>query len=81
MKLIKLYLIILICITSSFKADSKQNLINELKNGGKLIFIRNAYAPGSGDPANFDINDLTSYEFIRENKGLILKYKEKYKLQ
>jgi len=26
--------------------------------------------------SNFDINDLTSYEFIKENKGLILKYKE-----
>ena len=26
--------------------------------------------------SNFDIRDLTSYEFIRENKGLILKYKE-----
>ena len=25
--------------------------------------------------SNFDVNDLTSYEFIRENKGLILKYK------
>jgi|TARA_B100001964_G_C14178796_1_gene575169 uncharacterized membrane protein YdjX (TVP38/TMEM64 family) len=24
----------------------------------------------------FDLNDLTSYEFIRENRGLILKYKE-----
>ena len=26
--------------------------------------------------SNFDINDLTSYEFIKENKDLILKYKE-----
>jgi len=26
--------------------------------------------------SNFDIRDLTSYEFIRENKGLILKYKD-----
>ena len=26
--------------------------------------------------SNFDISDLTSYEFIRENKDLILKYKE-----
>ena len=26
--------------------------------------------------SNFDINDLTSYEFIKENKGSILKYKE-----
>ena len=26
--------------------------------------------------SNFSISDLTSYEFIRENKGLIIKYKE-----
>ena len=26
--------------------------------------------------SNFDINDLTSYEFIKENKDLILKYKK-----
>ena len=26
--------------------------------------------------SNFDISELTSYEFIRENKGSILKYKE-----
>ena len=26
--------------------------------------------------SNFDVSDLASYEFIRENKGLILKYKE-----
>ena len=26
--------------------------------------------------SNFDISDLTSYEFIRENKELIIKYKE-----
>ena len=26
--------------------------------------------------SNFNISDLTSYEFIKENKGLILKYKE-----
>ena len=26
--------------------------------------------------SNFDVSNLTSYEFIRENKGLILKYKD-----
>jgi len=26
--------------------------------------------------SNFDFSDLTSYEFIRENKGIILKYKD-----
>ena len=58
MKFIKFLLIIFITINSPIKADSKQNLINELKKGGNLIFIRHAYAPGSGDPDNFDINDM-----------------------
>ena len=57
MKFIKFLLIIFITINSPIKADSNQNLINELKQGGKLIFIRHAYAPGGGDPNNFDIND------------------------
>ena len=57
MKFIKYLIIIFISINSPIKADSNQNLINELKKGGKLIFIRHAYAPGGGDPKNFDIND------------------------
>ena len=60
MKFIKFLLIIFICINCSVKADSKQNLINELKKGGKIIFIRHAYAPGGGDPDNFDINDCST---------------------
>ena len=59
MKFIKV-VIIFICLTPSVKADSKQNIINELINGGKLIFIRHAYAPGSGDPDNFNINDCAT---------------------
>ena len=57
MKFIKFLLIIFISISSPIKADSNLNLINELKEGGNLIFIRHAYAPGSGDPKYFDIND------------------------
>ena len=56
MKFINFLLIIFITINSPIKADLNQNLINELKKGGKLIFIRHAYAPGGGDPINFDIN-------------------------
>ena len=57
MKFIKFLLIIFISINSPIKADSNQNVINELKRGRNLIFIRHAYAPGGGDPKNFDIND------------------------
>ena len=60
MKIIKLYLTIFILITSVVKADSNENLIKELSNGGKLIFIRHAYAPGGGDPINFDINNCNT---------------------
>ncbi len=60
MKILNYLIIIFICINPSVKADSKQTLINELQKGGKLIFIRHAYAPGGGDPDNFDINDCTT---------------------
>ena len=60
MKFIKFLLILFISISSPIKADSNQSLINELKKGGKLIFIRHAYAPGGGDPDNFDINDCNT---------------------
>ena len=60
MNFFKIIIIIFISLTSSIKADSKKNLIDELKEGGKLIFIRHAYAPGNGDPENFDINDCSS---------------------
>tara|TARA_B100000902_G_C26730745_1_gene631236 strand:+ start:43 stop:600 length:558 start_codon:yes stop_codon:yes gene_type:complete len=57
MKFVKFLLVLFISINSPIKADSNQNLINELKKGGNLIFIRHAYAPGGGDPNHFDIND------------------------
>ena len=57
MKFVKLLLLIFITINSPVKADLNQNLIYELNQGGKLIFIRHAYAPGGGDPINFDINN------------------------
>ena len=60
MKFIKFLLILFISISSPIKAESNQSLINELKKGGNLIFIRHAYAPGGGDPNNFDINDCNT---------------------
>ena len=42
------------------KADSFKELKKELLEGNKLIFIRHAYAPGGGDPDNFDINDCNT---------------------
>ena len=53
MKFFKILLITFITLTVSVKADLKKNL----DEGGKLIFIRHAYAPGNGDPSNFNLND------------------------
>ena len=83
MKLLRFFLIIFISLTSPVKADLNKKFINQLEEGGKLIFIRHAYAPGSGDPDNFNLNDCSTQrnlskegqrqaeyigEFFRNNK-------------
>jgi len=83
MKFLKFLIIIFISLTTSIKADLNKNLINQLEDGGKLIFIRHAYAPGNGDPNNFNLNDCSTQrnlnvdgrkqsnyigEFFRENE-------------
>ncbi len=83
MKFLRFSLIIFITLTSTVKADFNKKLIDQLDDGGKLIFIRHAYAPGSGDPDNFNLNDCSTQrnlsnegknqaknigEFFRKNK-------------
>ena len=67
MKFIKFLLLIFITINSPVKADLNQNMIYELKQGGKLIFIRHAYAPGGGDPINFDINNCSTQRNLSDS--------------
>jgi len=50
----------LIFLLFSNSVSSNEKLMNSLKEGGKLIFIRHAYAPGNGDPKNFNLKDCTS---------------------
>ena len=50
-------------------ASSNEKLINSLKEGGKLIFIRHAYAPGNGDPENFNLKDCNSQRNLSQ-KGI-----------
>ena len=88
MKFIKFFFIIFITFPTSIKADLNQELSLELKKGGKLIFIRHAYAPGGGDPENFDIKNCDTQRnlskegrdqakkignFFKENDVTILK--------
>jgi phosphohistidine phosphatase SixA len=70
MKFTKFLFIIFITLPSMIKADLNKNLISELKEGGKVIFIRHAYAPGGGDPYNFDINDCDSQRNLSYNGKL-----------
>ena len=83
MKFLNFLLILFISLTTSIKADLNKKLIDQLHDGGKLIFIRHAYAPGSGDPNNFNLDDCSTQrnlskegrkqaeyigEFFRNNK-------------
>ncbi len=52
--------IVFLLIVFSTPINSQEELINLIKDGDKLIFIRHAYAPGSGDPINFDLNDCST---------------------
>ncbi len=56
----KLLIIFFVIIFSSSKLTASDTLISKLQDGGKIIIIRHAYAPGSGDPDNFLINDCST---------------------
>ena len=66
MKFLKFLIIIFISLTTAIKADLNKNLMNQLLDGNKLIFIRHAYAPGSGDPNNFNLNDCSTQRNLNE---------------
>ena len=66
MRLLNFILIIFLILTNGIKADTEFQVLKNLKNGGNLIFIRHAYAPGAGDPDNFDINDCTTQRNLSE---------------
>ena len=67
MKLLKFFIIIFISLTTPIKADLYKNLINQLEDGRKLIFIRHAYAPGNGDPAGFNLNDCSTQRNLSDD--------------
>ena len=54
-------------LTQSVIADKKNS--NSLYEGNKIIFIRHAYAPGNGDPINFNLDDCNSQRNINQ-KGI-----------
>ena len=74
MKFLRFFLIIFISLTTTVKADLNKKLINQLEVGGKLIFIRHAYAPGSGDPDNFNLNDCSTQRNLSKEGQRQAKY-------
>ena len=66
MRLFNIILIIFLILTNGIKADIDTQILKNLKNGGNLIFIRHAYAPGGGDPDNFDLNDCSTQRNLSE---------------
>ena len=62
MKKILIFIIIFLPINSF----SSEKIINSLKNGKKVVFIRHAIAPGNGDPDNFDISDCSTQRNLNE---------------
>ena len=66
MKFFKILILIFISLTTSIKADLKKKLIEKLDEGGKIIFIRHAYAPGGGDPNNFNLSDCSTQRNLSE---------------
>ena len=67
MKIFKTIFITFIFLTCTVKADLDQNFIKEFERGGKLIFIRHAYAPGSGDPKNFNLDDCSTQRNLNDS--------------
>ena len=69
MKYIKLLILFFLIIFNSNSLSASNSLINELKDGKKIIFIRHSYAPGNGDPNNFSINDCSTQRNLNK-KGI-----------
>ena len=55
MKYFKIILIFFLFLLNK-TSFANENIVEILKKGGNIIFIRHAVAPGNGDPQNFDIS-------------------------
>ena len=61
-------LIIFLFLLISFNklAYSKENIIEKIKEGKKIIFIRHAVAPGSGDPVDINLEDCKTQRNLND---------------
>ncbi len=68
-KLLGVLFFILISSLFTKTAYTNEKIVNLLKDGGKVVFIRHAYAPGNGDPHNFDIKNCSTQRNLN-NDGI-----------
>ena len=67
----RIYLILILGLfTFKNNVYASDKILDSLKEGKKIIFIRHALAPGNGDPDNFNINDCTTQRNLNKN-GII----------
>ncbi len=62
-KLILIFSVLFFQLNYSFANDK---VIESLKEGDKLIFIRHALAPGNGDPENFELQNCSTQRNLNE---------------
>ena len=82
MRYINLIIFIFLSIFYIDQAYSSEKIINKIKEGNKIIFIRHALAPGSGDPDDINLNDCEtqrnlSIEGINQSKKIGNFFKKK----
>ena len=65
--MIKNFLFFLLFLFFTNNVYSKEELINSLKEGGKVVFIRHAYAPGNGDPKGFTLKNCLSQRNLNQS--------------
>tara|TARA_A100000164_G_scaffold321342_1_gene303934 strand:- start:1100 stop:1678 length:579 start_codon:yes stop_codon:yes gene_type:complete len=66
---IKFTIILIIFFFTLLKNTYAESFKDIFKEGGKIIFIRHANAPGNGDPNNFKLNDCTTQRNL-DQKGI-----------
>ena len=65
MKIVNFFFLISIFFTFNSLSDETTSW-ELLKEGGKVVFIRHAYAPGGGDPNNFELYDCSTQRNLNE---------------
>jgi len=65
MKIVNFFFLISLSFTFNSLSDETTSW-ELLKEGGKVVFIRHAYAPGGGDPNNFELYDCSTQRNLNE---------------